>query len=95
MMVVITKIELETVDTLKHTETAYTTDDSIVNQINTIYDQGLGVFLAENRTALENGTITIDSFFVGGTAYVYEARMIVDTVEGLGLIEITDINNLP
>jgi hypothetical protein len=95
MTTIITKIELETIDTLKHTETAYTTDTNIVNQINTNYDQGLGVFLAENRTALENGTITIDSFFVGGTAYVYEARMIVDTVEGLGLIEITDINNLP
>ena len=95
MIVVITKIELENFDTLKHTETAYTTDDSIANQINTIYDQGLGVFLAENRTVLENGTVTIDSFFVGGLTYVYEARMKVDTVEGLGLIDIDDINNLP
>jgi len=95
MIVVITKIELENFDTLKHTETAYTTDDSITNQINTIYDQGLGVFLAENRTALENGTVNIDSFFVGGLTYVYEARMIVDTVDGLGLIDIDDINNLP
>ena len=94
MTTIITKIELETVDTLKHTETAYTTDTNIVNQINTNYDQGIGVFLAENRTGLENGSITIDGFFVGGVTYVYEARMVAETIEGLDLIEINDISNL-
>tara|TARA_R100001530_G_C4173128_1_gene117247 strand:+ start:209 stop:496 length:288 start_codon:yes stop_codon:yes gene_type:complete len=95
MITIITKIELETVDTLKHIEFAYTTDTNIVDDVNTNYDQSLGVYLAENRTALENGTLTIDSFFVNGVTYVYEARMIVDTIEGLDLIHVTDINNLP
>jgi len=94
MITIITKIELETVDTLKHTEFAYTTDTSIIDQVNQDYDIGLGVYLAQNRTGLENSSITIDGFFTGGTTYVYEARMIVDTVEGLGLVEITDINDL-
>lgn len=94
-MVIITKIELETTKTLKHTGTAYTTDENIVNQINEIYDKGVGVFLAENRTGLENGVIDISSFFTEGLTYVYEARMSVDTIEGLDLVEITDINNLP
>ncbi|GAI76447.1 unnamed protein product, partial [marine sediment metagenome] len=77
------------------TGTAYTTDEDIVNQINEIYDKGVGVFLAENRTGLENGVIDISSFFTEGLTYVYEARMSVDTIEGLDLVEITDINNLP
>jgi len=95
MFVIITKIELETVDTLKHTEFGYTTDSSITEQVNQNYDVGLGVYLAQNRTGLENGSIKIDGFFTGGTTHTYEARMTVDTIEGLEILEITNINELP
>ena len=95
MITIITKIELETVDTLRHTEFGYTTDSSIVQQVNESYDVSLGVYLAENRTSLENGTMTIDSFFTGGLTHVYEARMTVETVEGLGIPEINNVNELP
>ena len=95
MFIIITKIELETFDTLKHTEFAYTTNQIIADEVNEDYDVTLGVYLAENRTGLENGSITIDGFFVGGVTYVYEARMIAGTIEGLDLIEINDTSNLP
>ena len=54
MFIIITKIELETFDTLKHTEFAYTTNQIIADEVNEDYDVTLGVYLAENRTGLEN-----------------------------------------
>ena len=38
MFVIITKIELETVDTLKHIEFGYTTDSNIVEQVKNVKD---------------------------------------------------------
>ena len=52
MITIISKIELEGSDNLKYTEVGYTTDQSIVNQINEDYDATLGKFLGENRTQL-------------------------------------------
>jgi hypothetical protein len=93
MKTIISKIELEGTDNLKYTDVGYTTEVSLINQINEAYDISLGVFLGENRTKLEIGEVSISTFF-SGVSYVNEARTEVESVEGLSLIEITNINQL-
>ena len=93
MITIISKIELEGTDNLKYTDVGYTTEVSLINQINEAYDVSLGVFLGENRTKLEIGEVSISTFF-SGFSYVNEARTEVESVEGLSLIEITNINQL-
>jgi hypothetical protein len=93
VITIITKIELEGTDNLNYTDVGYTTDISIINEINEAYDVSLGVFLGENRTKLEIGEVSISTFF-SGVSYVNEARTEVESVEGLSLIEITNVNQL-
>lgn len=93
MITIITKIELEGTDNLNYTDVGYTTDISIINEINEAYDVSLGVFLGENRTKLEIGEVSISTFF-SGVSYVNEARTEVESVDGLSLIEITNVNQL-
>ena len=93
MITVISKIELGDNNTLILTDVGYTTDDNLVGDINRAYDTTLGSFIAENRTKLELEEIYISSFFVG-IDYVNEARMQVDTIDGLNLTEIISINQL-
>lgn len=93
MITIISKIELEGTDSLKYTDVGYTQDISIINQINEDYDSTLGKFLGENRTKLTLGEVSISTFF-SGVSYVNEARTEVETVEGLNLSEITNINQL-
>lgn len=93
MITIISKIELEGTDNLKYTDVGYTTEVSLINEINEAYDVSLGAFLGENRTKLELGEVLISTFF-SGFSYVNEARIEVDSVEGLSLIEITNINQL-
>ena len=93
MITIISKIELEGTDNLKYTDVGYTTEVSLINQINEAYDVSLGAFLGENRTKLELGEVLISTFF-SGVSYVNEARIEVDSVEGLSLIEITNVNQL-
>jgi len=92
-MVIISKIELEGADSLKYTDVGFTTDEAIKNEINEGFDATLGKFLGENRTKLNLGEISVSLFFES-TDYVNEARTEVDTVEGLGLVEITNVNDL-
>ena len=93
MYFIISKIELEGTDNLKYSDYGTTTDQNVVNQINEDYDSKLGAFLAENRTKIELGEISVSTFFET-TPFVYEARTEVENVDGLGLIEITDVNQL-
>jgi hypothetical protein len=93
VITIITKIELEGTDNLNYTDVGYTTDISIINEINEAYDVSLGVFLGENRTKLEIGEVSISTFF-SAVSYVNEARTEVDTIEGSGLTEITNTNQL-
>jgi len=93
VITIISKIELEGTDNLKYTDVGYTTEVSLINQINEAYDVSLGVFLGENRTKLEIGEVSISTFF-SGVSYVNEARTEVESVEGLSLIEITNVNQL-
>jgi len=93
MVTIISKIELEGVSNLKYTEVGYTTDATVITQINEDYDSTLGKFIGENRTKLEIGDVTIDTFFIS-TPYVREARATTDSADGLGLIEVTNINQL-
>ena len=93
MITIISKIELEGTDNLKYTDVGYTTEVSLINQINEAYDVSLGVFLGENRTKLEIGEVSISTFF-SGVSYVNEARTEVENVDALSLIEITNVNQL-
>jgi hypothetical protein len=92
-MIIISKIELEGTDSLKYTDVGYTTDINVANEINEDYDSTLGKFLGENRTKLTLGEVSISTFF-SGVSYVNEARTEVETVDGLGISEITNINQL-
>tara|TARA_Y100001937_G_scaffold47088_1_gene66051 strand:+ start:257 stop:535 length:279 start_codon:yes stop_codon:yes gene_type:complete len=92
-MIIISKIELEGTDNLKYTDVGYTEDVNVANQINEDYDSTLGAFLGANRTKLTLGEVSVSEFFAT-TDYVNEARTEVDTVEGLGISEITNINQL-
>ena len=93
MITIISKIELEGTNNLNYTDVGYTTDVSLINEINEAYDVSLGVFLGENRTKLEIGEVSISTFF-SGVSYVNEARTEVESLEGLSLIEITNVNQL-
>jgi len=89
---IINKIQLEG-NTLLYTEIAYTTNEEVITDINIQYDETLGKFMAENRTKLENENITIDTFF-DSTLFVYLARTEVNTLEGIELKEVFNINQL-
>jgi hypothetical protein len=93
MITIISKIELEGSDNLKYTDVGYTQDEAIINQINEDYDSTLGKFIGENRTKLSLGEVSISTFFAT-TEYVNEAATQTDSIDGLGLIEITNINQL-
>jgi len=93
MITIISKIELEGTDNLKYTDVGYTSEESVINQINENYDLTLGKFLGENRTKLEIGEISVSTFFAT-TDFVNEARATIEDASDLGLIQITDINQL-
>lgn len=93
MISIVSKIELGVNNTLFRTDVGYTTDVNIISDINQSYDVTLGVFIAENRTKLELGEVFIDSFF-DNIDYVNEARVVVDTINDLNLVEIININQL-
>ena len=93
MYTIISKIELEGTDNLNYSDYGTTTDQDIINQINEDYDSTLGEFLGANRTKLEIGQVSISTFFET-TPFVYEARTEVDNVDELGLLSITNINEL-
>ena len=93
MITIISKIQLEGTDNLNYTDVGYTTDISVINEINEAYDSTLGKFLGENRTKLEIGEVSISTFF-SGVSYVNEARTEVENVDALSLIEITNVNQL-
>ena len=93
MYYIISKIELEGTDSLKYSDYGTTTDESIVTQINEDYDATLGKFLAENRTKLNIGEVSVSTFFES-TAFVYEARTEVDNIEGLDILKINELNDL-
>lgn len=92
-MIIISKIELEGTDDLKYTDVGYTTDIVVANEINEAYDSSLGKFIGENRTKLQLGEVSISTFF-SSVSYVNEARTDVETVEGLGISEVTNVNQL-
>lgn len=93
MYTIISKIELEGTDNLSYSDYGTTTDPEIVNQINEDFDSTFGVFLGENRTKIELGIVSVSTFFAT-TPFVYEARTEVDNIEGLNLINVTELNQL-
>jgi len=96
MITIIEKIELGEDNGqyfLQNTAVGYTENVHLITEINEQYDTSLGAFLGTNRTKLELGVVSINTFF-DNVAYVNEARATTEDVSGLGLIEITDINQL-
>ncbi len=93
MITIISKIELEGTDNLKYTDVGHTEDVNIINQVNEDYDSSLGKFIGENKTKIELGIVSISTFFAD-FPFVHEARTQVDDTEDLGLIEVTNINQL-
>ena len=93
MITIISKIELEGSDNLKYTDIGHTEDTQVINQINEDYDSSLGAFLGSNQTKIELGIVSLSDFFKNYD-FVHEARTQVTTIEGLGLIKVTDINQL-
>lgn len=93
MITIISKIELEGTDSLKYTDVGHTEDVNIINQVNEDYDSSLGKFIGENKTKIELGIVSISTFFAD-FPFVHEARTQVDDTEDLGLIEVTNINQL-
>lgn len=93
MYYIISKIELDGTDILKYSDYATTESDEVAIQINEDYDATLGKFLAENRTKLNIGEVSVSTFFET-TSFVYEARTQVENVDDLNLLSITDFNEL-
>ena len=93
MDTIISKIELEGGSNLKYTDIGHTQDVEIINEINEEYDLTLGKFLGENKTKIELGIVSISEFF-DNIPFVNEARTQVENVEDLGLIKVTNINQL-
>ena len=89
-MIIISKIELDTNDEVCFVDFGYTTDQSLINQINQNYDHSLGIYIADNRTNLELGITDLSPI----TPIVFEARIEVSTIDGLGLSEITNLSQL-
>ena len=92
-MIIISKIELDTNSEVCFVDFGYTTDQSLINQINQNYDHSLGIYIADNRTNLELGITDLSPFFTI-TPIVFEARIEVSTIDGLGLTEITSLSQL-
>ena len=93
MITIVEKLELGESGELLSTPVGYTENVHLITEINEQYDVSLGTFLATNRTKLENGVVSISTFF-DELAYVNEARASTDNIDELGLSEITDINQL-
>jgi hypothetical protein len=95
MYIVISKIELSEIQgELKFSDYGYTTDTSLQEEINILYDDSLGSYIEQNKEGLENGTINISSFFSNSVDHVFEARTMVYDSNELDGINITSINQL-
>ena len=70
MTTIVEKIELEESGVLQSTPVGYTENVHLITEINEQYDISLGAFLATNRTKLENGVVSINTFF-DSLAYVH------------------------
>tara|TARA_R110000772_G_scaffold245121_1_gene358526 strand:- start:126 stop:407 length:282 start_codon:yes stop_codon:yes gene_type:complete len=92
-MIIISKIELDANGEMCYVDFGYITDQALINQINQDYDHSLGVYIADNRTNLELGALGVALFFTT-TPVVFEARIEVSTIDGLGLTEITSSSQL-
>lgn len=64
----------------------------LVDDINSLY-QNFENWINTNRTDLENGVVDISEFFIN-LPYVYSANTEVSDIEGYGLSEIKNIDEL-
>ena len=93
MITIVEKLELGENGEQQSTPVGYTENVHLINEINEQYDANLGAFIGGNRTKLENGVVSLSTFF-NATPFVHEARISTESIEGLDLEEITDINSL-
>jgi len=78
---------------IEYTPVYYTTDVSIMNEINSASDLSFGVFIENNKTGLQDGTVSIGDFFIE-TPFVYECRCNTNCIDGMDLTEITNTEGL-
>jgi len=93
MITIIRKVELGENNETITTDVGYTTDKSLIDSINENYDSSLGKFFGENLTKLDNNVVSISDFF-NVTSFVHRATTKVSNLEGLDLLEITNVNQL-
>ena len=93
MITIIRKVELGENNETITTDVGYTTDKSLIDSINENYDSSLGKFFGENLTKLDNNVVSISDFF-DVTSFVHRATTKVSNLEGLDLLEITNVNQL-
>ena len=79
--------KMEYTDQILYTPIGYTTDQTIIDQINLEYENTFHAWINENKIDLENGSISISLFFET-TPIVYNADTTVNYIENL--IEITE-----
>lgn len=89
---IISKIEIIN-NEMKSTEIGFSTDQTLVDEINNIYYQPYEDWIIANREDLENQNIDIKSFFET-TPVVYSANHFTTCIEGMELTEITNINEI-
>lgn len=64
----------------------------LVNDINALYES-FENWVISNKSDLENGVVNISDFFIN-SPYVYSANTETDDIDGMGLIEIKNINEM-
>lgn len=85
--------KIEYVDGVIYTPIGYIDNNpQLVDDVNSLY-QNFENWVNTNRTDLENGVVDISEFFIN-LPYVYSANTEVDDIEGYGLIEIKNIDEL-
>lgn len=85
--------KIEYVGSIKSTQIGYIDNNpQLVSEVNSLF-QNFENWINYNRIDLENGSINISEFFIN-LPYVYSANTEVDDIEGYGLIEIKNIDEL-
>jgi hypothetical protein len=85
--------KIEYIDGIVYTPIGYIDNNpQLVDDVNSLY-QNFENWINTNRTDLENGVVDISEFFIN-LPYVYSANTEVDDIEGYGLIEIKNIDEL-
>lgn len=92
MYAIVNKIEY--LDGIITTQVGYINDNQqLCDDINNLYYQNYENWININKNDLENNVISIGDFFIN-IPYTYSAYQQTDNIDGMGLTEIININEL-